>query len=168
MPPLLLLLAGGCGAPAAGDTGPLSPCEEAALTTPAAELGTGSTIFEPLEDGDTIEFIQGAQGGFHIYGSLRAQGVLPGNRDDLTDPDNPMVRMQVSRDGEPFGGFDFLPRPLKVRSDGQLELVGEIVILEVSDRDEAAGVEIVLEAELIDACGTDISDRRTLTLEPGR
>ena len=46
------------------------PCSQG---TPIIEVGPGDTLFEPIEDGDTIEVIHGAQDGHHILGSIRAR-----------------------------------------------------------------------------------------------
>ena len=59
--PLFLGLAAGCAD---------APTGEAAL-----ELGTGSWRFEPLEDGQEVELVRGAQGGWHIWISLRVRGL---------------------------------------------------------------------------------------------
>ncbi len=39
------------------------------------ELGTGTTVFMPIEDGDEIDLVRGAQGGWHIWLSIRAEGL---------------------------------------------------------------------------------------------
>lgn len=39
------------------------------------ELGTGSFRFEPLEDGQQVALVRGAQGGFHLWLSLRVRGL---------------------------------------------------------------------------------------------
>lgn len=39
------------------------------------ELGTGEWRYEPLEDGQEVPIIHGAQGGYHVWVSARALGV---------------------------------------------------------------------------------------------
>lgn len=39
------------------------------------ELGTGSWRFEPLEDGQELELVRGAQGGWHVWLSVRTRGL---------------------------------------------------------------------------------------------
>ncbi len=39
------------------------------------ELGTGSWRFEPLEDGQELELVRGAQGGWHVWLSIRTRGL---------------------------------------------------------------------------------------------
>jgi len=57
------------------------PAEE-----PALELGTGSWRFDALEDGQEVELIRGAQGGWHMWVSLRVRGV---------DMDRPLIELSV-------------------------------------------------------------------------
>ena len=57
-------LAFGCAAP------PIAEEEAAAL-----EVGTGSWRFEALADGQEVELIRGAQGGWHVWVSFRVRGV---------------------------------------------------------------------------------------------
>lgn len=42
------------------------------------ELGTGTARFAPLTDGAEVEMIHGAQGGWHIWVSVRAEGLTQG------------------------------------------------------------------------------------------
>jgi hypothetical protein len=62
---------------------------------PAAVIGTGELEFEPLGDGDELYVVLGPQGGYHLNGSVRVQGVAPGNPDDLLDPDNPTTEFRA-------------------------------------------------------------------------
>ncbi len=163
---LLALLA--CADPTAEDSAPPTLCELAQEEAPSLEVGTGTVLFEPLDDGGSIEVHQGAQGGFHIYGSLRAQGVHPGTLGDYTDPENPIVAMTVTdSEGEWFGGYSNLPRPLQGRADGILELVSDVVILAVTRIDDAEFREVDLTVTLTDTCGTQLEDTRTLLLVRG-
>ncbi len=57
---------------------PVLACGEAAPAHPTGpatfELGTGSWRFEPLVDGQDVELVHGAQGGWHMWISLRVTG----------------------------------------------------------------------------------------------
>ncbi|HJL17686.1 MAG TPA: hypothetical protein RMH99_18625, partial [Sandaracinaceae bacterium LLY-WYZ-13_1] len=53
----------------------LAGCADAPATEAALELGTGSWRFEPLEDGQEVALVRGAQGGWHVWVSLRVRGV---------------------------------------------------------------------------------------------
>jgi hypothetical protein len=39
------------------------------------ELGTGTFRYEPLEDGAEVPLVHGAQGGWHVWLSVRASGI---------------------------------------------------------------------------------------------
>jgi hypothetical protein len=39
-------------------------------------IGTGNASFVPLKDGDEVTIVKGSQGGYHIWGAIRANGVL--------------------------------------------------------------------------------------------
>ncbi|MEC7525636.1 MAG: hypothetical protein VYE22_37485 [Myxococcota bacterium] len=43
-----------------------------AAEVPSAELGTGLDAFEPLAEGQPLPMVPGAQGGFHLWLSVRA------------------------------------------------------------------------------------------------
>ncbi len=42
---------------------------------PSLELGTGTWRFEPVEDGQEVPLVRGAQGGWHVWVSVRAEGL---------------------------------------------------------------------------------------------
>jgi hypothetical protein len=42
------------------------------------ELGTGTARFVPITDGAELEMIHGAQGGWHVWVSVRAEGITQG------------------------------------------------------------------------------------------
>ena len=44
---------------------------------PGVEIGHGADRFHALADGDTVPINRGTQGGYHVYGALRARGVDP-------------------------------------------------------------------------------------------
>jgi len=52
----------------------------------SVELGTGSSVFVPLEAGDLVMQAWGPQGGDHVWGALRINGVFGGG-DWRDDPD---------------------------------------------------------------------------------
>lgn len=43
------------------------------------EIGTGTWRFEPIADGQEIPLVRGAQGGWHVWVSLRAAGMVSTN-----------------------------------------------------------------------------------------
>ena len=141
-------------------------CSVAAKETPYLTIGTGSVFYEEIEAGGDLGVENGPQGGFHVFGALRAGGLHPGTWEDFSDPFNPVVTFSVTTDEGHMGGFDSLPRPLKVRSDGTLELVGEYVVLEVGTMDDAVYRSATVEVVVTDACGTEMSDSVEVFLVP--
>lgn len=73
---LFVLVTIGCSSdsgPNSGDSGAAdSGASEAACSSgeAAVDLGTGDDSFEPLEDGDPVNVINGPQGGQHVVGSV--------------------------------------------------------------------------------------------------
>ncbi|MEM1416181.1 MAG: hypothetical protein AAGH15_14840 [Myxococcota bacterium] len=71
-------------------------CGEDVPQAAALEVGTGSWRFEALEDGQEVELIRGAQGGWHVWVSFRVRGV------DM-DPVPVTLSMQPADEGrEPY------------------------------------------------------------------
>ena len=66
--------------------------------------------------------------------------------------------------GETIGGYHSLPRPLTVSPDGTLSLIGDIVLLDIHALSEADGLEVTMTAEIVDYCGTQLSDIRSFSL----
>jgi hypothetical protein len=56
----------------------LAGCAGSAAPEPAEaslELGTGTARFVALDDGDEVPMVKGAQGGWHLWMSVRAEGL---------------------------------------------------------------------------------------------
>jgi hypothetical protein len=141
-------------------------CALAADEVAYLTIGTGSVFYEEIEAGADLGVENGPQGGFHVFGALRAGGFHPGTWEDFSDPYNPTVSFSVTTDEGHMGGFDSLPRPLKVRSDGTLELVGEYVVLEIGTMEDAVYRSATVEVVVTDACGTEMSDSVEVFLVP--
>lgn len=159
----------GCGAPSGADEGGLDtasmdPCERAALVPFGFALGTGDTEFTPLAEGDLLPFYQGPQGLWHVFGSFRAAGVLPGDPEDFASPDNPIVSFRVMLGDQRLGGYEDLPRPMDPAGDGWYESVGDILMLDISDPSDVDGSAVSLSADFADSCGTAVSESLELVL----
>ena len=90
LPALALLLA------SASACEPIDPDCSALVDVPqAAWVGGGEASWEDIEDGDEVEVIAGTQGGFHVWGSVRATGVYEGTTDNPGAPENPRVAFRV-------------------------------------------------------------------------
>ena len=137
---------------------------------PAVELGTGEIAFEALEDGDSIYVIHGPQGGYHLLASLRVAGVEAGNRDDLSDPSNPTVELEVY-----FGDRQLVVNGLFTQglvasapAGGSFshEVLGRLAILDIADDSELDGEEIRFLARVSPVGGSELSDERRLIVTP--
>jgi len=126
---VLLVSAAGCAVETA-ETG----SDEQAL-----ELGTGSWRFEPLEDGQEVELVRGAQGGWHVWVSLRATGM---------QEDRPALALEIQPADESLPPARtevdvLLGRP---DSDGRRSLLGWPAV--IPDPSCLVGEMIRIEAEL--------------------
>lgn len=134
---------------------------------PACTLGTGAPIWEPLADGDELPVIFGPQGGYHVWGSVRATGIDPGDFYDAASPDNPTTVFNAYLDdGTRVGGTARLRSGLKVRSDGVMEHVGEPVLLAIVDPAELVGQAGRVTVEIEDVDGVVVMDEKAVVFVP--
>jgi hypothetical protein len=63
----------------------------------AAELGTGTVDFEPLDPFEELDLVQGPQGGFHFIVHARIRDMIPGDADDPDPSENPWTRFSAFR-----------------------------------------------------------------------
>ena len=137
---------------------------------PAFELGTGDLEFEALADGDEILVIHGPQGGYHLLGSLRAVGIEAGSHDDLGDPDNPTMELEVEHDGRQLVVNGIFTQGMVPTSPPDPawshQTLGRFAILDIADDSELAGEEVVFSAKITPTSGPVLTDSRTLTVEP--
>ncbi len=144
----------------------LASCEPA---EPAVELGTGLYAFEPLVEGEPIEVVFGPQGGYHLEGSIRVQGLQAGDAESLSDPSNPTIRFEVLLDGESIllsgdytQGLEVAPVEDRPWSH---QMIGRRVILDIEDDDPLVDEQVELSVEVADVDGTVVSDLRLLVVE---
>lgn len=137
-------------------------------TPPVALLGTGELAWEPLAEGDDLTVIRGPQGGYHVLGSVRTAGLVPGDAEALDDASNPTVTFQLTVDGEALAPFAVYAQgldPLDPPRDGLThEMIGRLVILDVADDDEVVGLDATLSVEVADAVGVAALDERVVRL----
>lgn len=146
---------------AACDPDSEAACAAAAEEEGLLEIGTGAEGFEPVADGDHLQIQSGGQGGHHVYGSLRASGVVQGIFEGETDP---VVTFEVlDGEGTVLAGYEAYPRHF-VQEDEALVHFGDTLILEANPG-SLDGVEVTLVAELEDACGRVLTDERVVTLD---
>jgi len=77
-----------------------------------------------------------------------------------------VVFQVTTMDGTVVGDTGSLLRALKVRRDGQVELVGEIVPLMIGSTDDLAFQQVTLSVSITDFCGTTVMDSRSVRLIP--
>jgi hypothetical protein len=145
-PILASLLMVGCPGRDSVDTA----CPEREATV---ELGTGTESFIPLADGDPLRFERGPQGGYHVYGSLRATGVDPGDPLYPFDLSNPHIGFNLRRDGVEIALLVDQPRALQALDDeGHVGVLGELVIFSVADPTALDGASVTFSGYLTDSC----------------
>lgn len=158
-----------CGALALVLVGVLPACDP--NLPPALEVGTGEINFVPLEDGDTLEIIQGPQGGFHLLTSLRVHGIAPGDRGDLTEPTNPTLTLDVTGEagdswiaiGPITQGLD--ASPLSERPFTH-QMTGRFAILDILADDELAGQSVDLSVHIAADGDIEVSGSVHIDLVP--
>jgi hypothetical protein len=138
----------------------VGPCDG---DEPAVTLGTGTDAFEPLADGAPLSFYLGPQGGYHVFASLRATDLPPGDPLDPFGAGSPVVSLEVSVDDARIGGYAQLPRLFVAGADG-VELVGQLLVLEVPDPPSLDGTAATLSTEVRHPCGRVATDARDVVL----
>ena len=100
----------------------LGGCAEAPTEEAAIEVGTGSWRFELIEDGQEVALVRGAQGGWHLWISVRVRGI---------EGDAPPLRLslQPADESAPAYETDVQLRLDPPDADGWRELVGYTGIL---------------------------------------
>lgn len=129
---------------------------------PQAEIGTGDTAFEPLVDGQTVDLHMGCQGGYHVWGSVRARNL---------DPRSPVLDFTMTRvlDGGPT---DVLYAPIHVRStltqEGTTDWYdGYAYTLRVASPDLVLDEDVVVGVTVTDRTGLQASDMRRVHVVSG-
>ncbi len=111
---------------------------ESVFGDPWVELGTGTTQWESLDDGDTVAIVYGPQGGWHIDATLRFGGFGPGGisiayEDVGTDAERISFVTQAE-----LVEFNVL------EADEGWVRVGDRIVLDIGDPSEVVGREAIL------------------------
>jgi hypothetical protein len=138
---------------------------------PDLEIGTGEIAFVSLEDGDTMQIIQGPQGGFHLLTSLRVHGIAAGDRGDLTEPTNPTITFDVrGEDGDSWIAIGPLTQGLDTAPLNQRpfthQLTGRFAILDITGDDELAGQTVDLSVQIAAQDDITLEDSVRIDLVP--
>ena len=85
------------------------------------ELGTGEWRFEPLADGQEVELAHGAQGGWHLWTSVRTLGL---------EPEGVQLEVTTTVIGDPTSATTSRGRiELTELEDGRCEFIGWPAVL---------------------------------------
>jgi len=110
--------------------------------TPRIELGTHRAEFEGLRDGDTVELVNGPQGGFHIDLAVRLHRVDP--------VDSTLTYAVFHHDARIDVAAEYAVNVRRFRSDGEHRLLrtGDRAVLDVPSADAIADEDVVITVEL--------------------
>ncbi len=135
---------------------------EPAQPPPVVEVGAGIDAFEPVAD--VIYLVQGPQGGRHIIGNVRMEGLEPGT----TREDAPRTRFDVFKLDGTRASTDIPPfRVVYVEAaDGSFMLpFGRFVFID-SSAAELLDQEVDFKVTLVDRSGAAAEDVRRVTVKP--
>lgn len=111
---------------------------DAVFGDPWVELGTGTTQWESLDDGDTVAIVYGPQGGWHIDATLRFGGFGPGG-----------ISIAYEAVGTDAERISFVTQAELVEfnvleADEGWVRVGDRIVLDIGDPSEVVGREAIL------------------------
>jgi hypothetical protein len=134
----------------------------------ASELGTGVDTFIPLADDALVPYVRGPQGGTHVDGSVRVEGLyLPAAN---ASPIEALcqVSFTLATEDTQVGGFTAAPRAFAVVDEAARvgEHVGEPVVF-FEDASTWVGATLRLWVEVKDRCGHRVTDERRITITDG-
>ena len=136
--PLLVSCGGGSDDPPVHDQG-----------TPFVQIGTGSAEFAPLTEGQEVRITAGPQGGYHVWGALRAGGF---------NPNDVFIEFRLVRDGLVLAesGYEDDLRPAD--TDGPFQYSGVAVVVLSGDAATIADQPARLEVTLTPVHGEPLTD----------
>jgi hypothetical protein len=122
------------------------------------ELGTGSWRFEALEDGQEVELVHGAQGGWHMWISLKVTGAAVAH---------PTVRLTMEPADESLPMQDVsVELPFEAPDEhGACKLIGYTGV--VNDPSCWVGALVHVQATVTTDDGTVLSDEHDVVLRGG-
>jgi hypothetical protein len=147
----------------AGAAMTLMACGADPSAPPVAEVGTGVERWEPLEAEATVFLIEGPQGGRHIIGNVRMEGMEPGT----TRATAPTTRFDVFKVDGSRVSTDLPPfsEPFVETPDGSLTLpFGRYVFID-SPAAEIVDTIVEFKVELNDKQGHSAGDSRWVRIE---
>ena len=129
-------------------------------------LGTGLDAFTSFDDGDTLPYHRGPQGGTHIEAAARTKNLyFPTNPFEGSE-NLPLVGFQIvdALDGTTqLGGFEPYQHRITDAGEGVGEILGEAVFL-FEDGSVLVGREALLRVQVTDMCGNEASAERRFVI----
>jgi hypothetical protein len=138
----LLPLLFACG----GESGDPPPPD---LGTPFVQIGTGTQSWAPLTDGQTLRIAMGPQGGYHLWGALRAGGL---------NPEDTFIEFRLVRDGVRLAESGYRDSLRAVETDGPFQYWGVAVVVISGDPTTIADRPARLEVTLTPQHGEPVTD----------
>ncbi len=149
---------------------------------PAAEIGTGTTSWAPVEEGQVLPVERGSQGGVHVRGAVRTWGVVPGSADDVaawTNNDRPTLDFALSTEEGRLSITDPIRRALRPGDDGGSDLFGVIVQFHpwvvlpedwsgidwVAEEARLEATDLLLSVRVEDQAGVVVVDERSVRID---
>lgn len=130
---------------------------------PVAEVGTGVDAWEPFP-GDIAYLVEGAQGGRHIIGNVRMDGLAPGS--DMSDA--PATRFDIFTDDGTRVSEDIPPfhQPFDVTPDGLYTLPYGRIVFVKSAAAEILDTVVEFRVQVTDRDDRSAGDARWVLVQP--
>lgn len=145
---LLLLGLVSCGSDTENPDDPDTGSDTPTASLASVEIGTGFQSFVPVPEGQTLPIIEGIQGGFHLWGGFRAEGLA---RRNLT------IEFDIEWNGESIGAASYLDD--LIGESPPFEYGGVAVIFYDNDMPtQVSGETVTLSVTLRDTAGVTASD----------
>jgi hypothetical protein len=135
----LLLALGGLGA--CGDEATVGLDEgsggsgEGATAEALVAIGTGFRDYAPVAAGETLDFVYGIQGGFHLWGAFRSEGLVPGDAE---------IDFRLEHEGEVIATASYDDRLRDDDGDGVIEYSAVSVVVTATFQDRLVIPETIL------------------------
>ena len=133
--------------------------EDGVFGDPWVELGTGTTAWQPLDDGASVELVAGSQGGWHIDATTWFGGFGPAGVQ--------LVYEAVGTDAKPMSFVTYAEvfESSVLEADDGWHRVGDRIVLDIASPDEVVGETLVLRVTVALGEQTWSDERRVLVTD---